>query len=390
MRILHVLPQFPYFGDTRIVGGYPSTVLNLVEWQQRTHRVEIMSRTFAETPPHTNSGSPIRSLGDARRAGTPLRTAWFMVRAALALARRRGDFDVVHVHAGYVDYLLLAALLRVAGGATTVATFYCPVSPSPRRRRLQRLIVRTCGRIVPISGMSKNVSASLHELAPEMRCAHTPPLIDVDAWVDGHASALTPNAAGGTGGPVRVLFVGNASPTKGLDVLFAAAATARGSGLDLSLTVTTELSRTSPGSRVASLRKLASDLELDDHVRYLGIVDNMRALLHSHDVHVAPFRNTQGPSDYFVSTLEAMAAGTCVIASRLNGMAEVIDHGRNGLLARSGDPEDLAAQLISASDESTRRTLAEAARQSLRTGDMAPANSLARFEEFYDTARTAR
>lgn len=390
MRILHVLPQFPYFGGTRIVGGYPSTVLNLVERQQGMHQVEIMSRTFPTTPPETCAGSTIHPLGDARRAGTPLRTAWFMIRAALAVARRRGDFDIVHLHAGYVDYLLLAALLRLAGGRTTAATIYCPASPTPSRRRLQRMIIGTCHRIVRVSGMSENVASSIRELVPAALCVRTPPVLDAKIWGGDQPGDFASNATGRIGEPLRVLFVGNASPTKGLDILFTAAAKARASGLDLLLTVTTELDRTSPDSRIADLRQFASDLGLEDHVRYLGIVDDMRELVRSNDVHVAPFRSTQGPSDYFVSTLEAMAAGKCVIASRLDGMTEIVVHGHNGLLSEPGNPEDLAAQLISASDEATRRRLAAAAGQTMRSGDMTPATNLARFEELYDTAKAGR
>ena len=46
---------------------------------------------------------------------------------------------------------------------------------------------------------------------------------------------------------------------------------------------------------------------------------------------------------------EAMARGTPVIASRLGAMADLVDHGRTGLLVRPGDPDDLAAAVCWAS-----------------------------------------
>jgi glycosyltransferase involved in cell wall biosynthesis len=53
--------------------------------------------------------------------------------------------------------------------------------------------------------------------------------------------------------------------------------------------------------------------------------------------------------------VEAFAHGVPVVASRLGAMAEIVEHGRTGLLFRPGDPEDLAQQLhCMASDEQKR------------------------------------
>ena len=43
--------------------------------------------------------------------------------------------------------------------------------------------------------------------------------------------------------------------------------------------------------------------------------------------------------------LEAMAANKPVIASRINGIMEVVEDGKNGLLFEPGNDKDLAAQL---------------------------------------------
>ncbi len=40
--------------------------------------------------------------------------------------------------------------------------------------------------------------------------------------------------------------------------------------------------------------------------------------------------------------IESFAEGTPVLASRLGAMAELVDHGRTGLLFAPGNPEDLA------------------------------------------------
>jgi glycosyltransferase involved in cell wall biosynthesis len=43
--------------------------------------------------------------------------------------------------------------------------------------------------------------------------------------------------------------------------------------------------------------------------------------------------------------LEALAAGTPVVAADIGAIAEIVEHGRTGLLFRPGDGEDLAAQV---------------------------------------------
>ena len=48
-----------------------------------------------------------------------------------------------------------------------------------------------------------------------------------------------------------------------------------------------------------------------------------------------------------MSILEAMSVGVPVVATRVDGVTDVIRHGREGLLAEPGNAEDLARQLAS-------------------------------------------
>jgi glycosyltransferase involved in cell wall biosynthesis len=47
-----------------------------------------------------------------------------------------------------------------------------------------------------------------------------------------------------------------------------------------------------------------------------------------------------------ITLVEAMASGIPVIASRIGGIPEIIEHKKNGLLAKPGDPQDIADQLM--------------------------------------------
>jgi glycosyltransferase involved in cell wall biosynthesis len=86
---------------------------------------------------------------------------------------------------------------------------------------------------------------------------------------------------------------------------------------------------------------MAEQLGLEDRVHFLGYQDDVTPLLQSLDIFVQPSRSEA----LSLSMLEAMAAGTPVVAARTGGIPEVIEHGTNGLLFDPGDSHDLAAQL---------------------------------------------
>lgn len=88
-------------------------------------------------------------------------------------------------------------------------------------------------------------------------------------------------------------------------------------------------------------------------------------LIREADVVVAPSVPTSGGKQEGipVSLMEAMASGTPVVASRLGGIPELVEHEQTGLLVTPGDPAGLAEALerLHASPE-LRRRLAEAGR----------------------------
>jgi glycosyltransferase involved in cell wall biosynthesis len=91
-----------------------------------------------------------------------------------------------------------------------------------------------------------------------------------------------------------------------------------------------------------------------------------------------------------MALIEAFACGVPPIASRLGGMAEMIDDGRNGLLFEPGNAEDLAERVEQVwSDEAARTRMAAAARAEYETHHRAPSN-LERLLEIYREAIASR
>jgi len=118
--------------------------------------------------------------------------------------------------------------------------------------------------------------------------------------------------------------------------------------------------------------------ELTDCCRLTGWVEDIAGYYQAADIFLHPTYHDAGS----LSTLKALAAGCAVITSRFDGSADYIHDGLDGLvLARPGDPEELAAALRRLLDDSLRQRLGHAARQ------LAPAlrqeNQFQRLETLY-------
>jgi phosphatidylinositol alpha-mannosyltransferase len=100
------------------------------------------------------------------------------------------------------------------------------------------------------------------------------------------------------------------------------------------------------------LREEAGDLA--GHLRFLGQVDDAEkaSALRSADVYCAP--NTGGES-FGIVLVEAMAAGTAVVASNLDAFRRVLVDGKAGLLVPVEDSAALADALITLLDDGRMR-----------------------------------
>jgi glycosyltransferase involved in cell wall biosynthesis len=96
-----------------------------------------------------------------------------------------------------------------------------------------------------------------------------------------------------------------------------------------------------PGDLEAGLRRLATELKLDEHVHFLGLRKDIPALLGVSDVFVISSHFEGLP----ISVIEAMAAGKPIVATAVPGLKEIVLHGQTGLLAEPGDPRQLADAL---------------------------------------------
>ena len=140
-------------------------------------------------------------------------------------------------------------------------------------------------------------------------------------------------------GPLKILFIGNVIPRKGLHVLVAALG--RLPRHAWRLTVAGSLSA---DIRYAGrTRRLIGDAGLSDQVDLMDSIDTVRLenLLENHHCLAVP----SFYEGFGIVYLEAMAYGLPVIASRAGAVPEIIDDGIEGFLVSPGDVTALADRI---------------------------------------------
>ena len=151
-----------------------------------------------------------------------------------------------------------------------------------------------------------------------------------------------------------LVFAGRLTAQKALPVLFEAAARADGVALVV----------VGDGPEQTKAQRLAADPRLDGRVRLLGAQprETVLELFAAADGAIL----ASGWENFPHTVVEALAAGTPVIATAVGGVAEVVHDGENGLLVPAGDAEALAAAIRRfASDDGLRERLRAAAAPSV-------------------------
>lgn len=339
-EILRIGLVCPYAWDSP--GGVRSHVADLAfELRARGHYVDILAPVDdpSSIPDGevTNGGKPvsIRYNGSVARLNFGLR-ATRQVRKWI----QENDFDLVHVHEPMAPGLSLLTLW-VADGPI-VSTWHSSI---PRSRVLASMnrIVQTA--MEKVSGRIAVSEDARHTLVKHLGgdAVLIPNGVRVKAFQTGvrhpQFDALVPS----------LLFFGRLEePRKGLSVLFDALPQIIESVPNVQVFIA------GPGD-IDEISKGVPDSVLD-HVVFLGRLNEEEkiAALHSADVYVAP--NTGGES-FGIVLIEAMAAGTAVLASDLPAFSRVLDGGKAGAMFRNEDSADLAVQAISLLGDPDRRSM---------------------------------
>lgn len=124
--------------------------------------------------------------------------------------------------------------------------------------------------------------------------------------------------------------------------------------------------------------ELCRELGIFEETRFLGKQQDMEDIYAIADLFLLPSEY----ESFGLAALEAMAAGTPVVATNAGGIPEIITHGQNGYLSEVGDVEQMSHQAISIlGNQQTLKTFSEEARKQAERFDIH--NIVPKYEELY-------
>ena len=292
---------------------------------------------------------------------------------ALAFSWRLGAHLAVHGHSGYAVYTWATLLAARIAGKPSVHTIYCPVAKEGavdglRRSALAGAIARyPLNKIDKVVAISENVARSLQDIGVNRaKIEVIPPSIDSNVFSPDQDGSDCRTDMGLPPDAHAILYVGNLMYSKGFDLLAEAFKQLVKEVPDVYLIATLELAHKEFDRRHAEFLKDISRSGLERRVRLLGFVNDMPSLMAAADVFVVPYRDTQGPSDFPIAAMEAMATGKPVVATRTGALPELVRDGVDGLLVDVDNPSQLCRSLARlVSDKATARRYGRAGRDSI-------------------------
>jgi phosphatidylinositol alpha-mannosyltransferase len=343
----------PYSFD--VPGGVQFHVRDLAEHLIGTgHAVSVLAPADDDTPVPSYVAPAGRAV-PVPYNGSVARVNFGPVTAARV--RRwltEGRFDVLHIHEPITPSLAILALWAATG--PIVATFHTANLRSRAMQAAYPVVRPSLEKISARIAVSEDARRTLVE-----HLGGDAVVIPNGVYVDRFAAAPVEPAWQGRPDAPTLAFLGRLDEQrKGFDVL----ADAMPRLLDVH-----------PGLRVLVAGRGDADAarqRCGDHaaaVTFLGAVsdEDKASLLRSADVYVAP--HTGGES-FGIVLVEAMSAGTCVVASGLGAFRRVLDDGRLGVLFPTGDSAALATALLDVLGDPARRAgLAAAGQTAVRRYD---------------------
>lgn len=265
-----------------------------------------------------------------------------------SIIRGRGRVDLMHGHSGYAGYAWVTYLMGIILRCPKIHTIYCPLNSSSNKSQngiskvtsIVSVVTKyPLGRLDRIVAMSENVFDSLLNAGVDMdKITIIPNGIDTERYTpDLSASINVRKKLKLIEDDKVVLFVGNLLHAKGLDLLIESMVEITANEPHCKLIVTLELEHKGFREKWRQIEKRVAELSLKKNIVRLGMINYMPQLLASADIVVAPYRNTNGPSDYPLAIMEAMSCGTSVVGTKVGGMPELITDGENGYLVDAND-----------------------------------------------------
>jgi glycosyltransferase involved in cell wall biosynthesis len=249
------------------------------------------------------------------------------------VVRLMDELDIDVLHSSEFRSNIMAQLARRRRAVTLVCTVHGWIVNTTRGRIyrfIDKTLLRRFDSVLFVSGATRR-------LVPRWWLPDERTCVLHNGLVLGKYGEATVSAPRRPVDPSKVtlLNVGRLSPEKGQDLLLEALAplASRHPGLTLQFAGT--------GPEEARLRALAQSLGIGDRVRFLGYIHDMPSLYADVDLLVQSSL-TEGLPNVIV---EAAYLRVPILATRVGGTDEVVEHGKSGWLIPAGDVNAIRAGL---------------------------------------------
>ena len=314
-------------------GGVTAHIVHLADkFSEYGHAVKILAPS-SKSSKSLNSDKliplgypvPVPSNGSVARISL---SPWLVPKVKALLAVE--DFDVVHVHNPYTPLLPLIALRY--SRSVNVATFHGFHEEAKRYRIRKRILRGSFDKIHGFIAVSPPVKEFMNHYY-EADYNVIPNSIDVD-WF----ASATPQIPEFSDEKLNILFVSRLEKRKGLKYLLSAFSRLKLAFPEVRLIIV------GPGSLDKESHQIISEHNLQD-VHLVGAVSysELPRYYQLADIFCAP---AVGKESFGIVLLEAMASGTSIVASNIDGFRSVVNDGIQGILVQPRDSSALFQALL--------------------------------------------
>jgi glycosyltransferase involved in cell wall biosynthesis len=365
-----ICPEIGNSGGNAFIGGHVNTVVQLSKALfDRGHEITTI------TTPHRYPGNhPDKDIlqGWTEVFTLPISGSYPSVKYGLEFALKsvqkirelesKKEFDVIHGHSGFTIPAMITGISGKLTNIPSVHTIYCPIKPVLNNYNVCRIFSNNILsklyllQVTKIIAVTKNIKYSLITAGiSEDRIRVIPPGINTKLY---NLSILGDDVRKkyniGSDQPT-IIYIGNLTRIKGIHILINALNIIAKKVpnikllmvLNMPIDIYLKLNRLDLTTELAfKIKERIKYYELENNIIPLGILDNMPQVIAASDLVITPFLNTVGVVDYPTSMLEAMAVGKPVIATRVGGIPEIIEHKESGILVEPNNVDELVSAII--------------------------------------------
>jgi len=269
------------------------------------------------------------------------------------------DVDILHGHFPPPGAAHYATSVAASRGTPSVVTYHCDVQlPSPFGTLAESLYRRSLGASMLRQATKVVVTTKTYAATSRAVWRHNPAVIpnavDHHRFNPGVDPTPVRDKLNFPPGDPIVLLVGRIVPHKGIEHFIEAAQYVP----DALFLIAGD------GSALPAMKRLATSFGVAHRTRFIGRVSEagLPRVYAACDVFVLP--SVSRLEAFGIVALEAMATAKPVVVADIPGVREVIDNGKEGLLADPVNPQDLAEKIRwLLADPEARRTMGERGRE---------------------------